>query len=245
MPSPAARTIRMESTTPARRRLLVTGLALVLAFAVFGALISLDVTHPFTQRMDDAWRRLVGAGPGAENILPSVFFQQLGMLLGMVIYVLVIPGILFAVRRWRTALFVLASMVGTTVVAQIAKNLVDRPRPSADEAAGLYGPLVRVDHGSFPSGHAVTMGFIIVATAALIPVARRWIWWIIGILLGAGMIWQRTFINAHWLSDTLAGTAAGIGVTLILWWAFSPLLDRDRGKPLRRTRSTTIEQGAS
>ena len=233
------------STTPDRRRLLITGLVLIAAFAIFGLLISLNVNHPFVQGMDDAWRRMVGAAPGAENILPSVFFQQLGMLLGMVIYVLIIPGVLFAVRRWRTALFVLASMVGTTVVAQLAKNLVDRPRPAADEAAGLFGPLVQVDHGSFPSGHAVTMGFIIVATAALIPATRRWIWWIAGILLGAGMVWQRTFINAHWLSDTFAGLACGIGVTLILWWAFYPLLDKDRGRPLRRTRTTTTELGAS
>ena len=88
--------------------------------------------------------------------------------------------------------------------------------------------------------------------AALIPPARRWIWWIAGALLSAGMVWQRTLINAHWFSDTLAGLAAGAGATLVLWWAFAPLLEKDRGKPLRRGRATatkplvnTTEIGAS
>lgn len=232
-------------TTAHRRRLLVTGLVLVLAFAVFGWLISFNVNHPFAQGMDDAWRRLVGSGPGPETALVPMFFQELGQILGAVLFIVVIPGLLFIVRRWRSALFVLASMVGSTVVAQVGKNLVNRPRPAADPSEGLYGPLFTVDHGSFPSGHCVTMGFIIIAVAALIPTARRWIWWIAGVLLAVGMVWQRTLINAHWLSDTVAGLAAGMGITLILWWAFSSLLDRDRGKPLRRTHPITSEQGAS
>lgn len=238
-------------TTPDTRRLLLTGLALLLAFATFSWVVSLNVTQPFVQGMDDAWRRLVGSAPGPETAPLPLFFQQLGQGLGALVFVVLLPGALFAVRRWRSALFVLAAMVGSTLVAQLTKNLVDRPRPAADEAAGLYGPLFQVDHGSLPSGHSVTMGFIIVAVAALIPPARRWIWWVAGVLLAAGMVWQRTLINAHWLSDTLAGLAAGAGSTLILWWAFSALLERDRGKPARRktvpknSSLTTTDIGAS
>ena len=230
---------RSPRTTPDARRLLATGLALLLAFAAFAWVVSLDVAHPFVQGMDDAWRRLVGSGPGPETALLPMFFQQLGQALGALVFMLIIPGVLFAIRRWRSALFVLAAMLGSTLVAQLVKNLVDRPRPAADEAAGLYGPLFQVDHGSLPSGHSVTMGFMVVAMAALIPPARRWIWWIAGVLLAAGMVWQRTLINAHWLSDTLIGLAAGAGSTLILWWAFSALLEQDRGKPARRSRKTT------
>lgn len=238
-------------TTPDRRRLLTTGLALLLAFAVFAWLVSLNVTAPFVQGLDDAWRRLVGSGHGPETAPLPMFYQHLGQGLGALLFIVVIPGLLFLARRWRSALFVLASMVGSTLLAQVAKNLVDRPRPAADEANGLYGPLFQVDHGSLPSGHSVTMAFIVVAMAALLPPARRWIWWIAGVLLSAGMVWQRTLINAHWFSDTLAGLAAGAGATLILWWAFAPLLEKDRGKPLRRvkapidSRLKTTEIGAS
>ena len=45
--------------------------------------------------------------------------------------------------------------VGSGLFSQGMKNLVDRPRPAADETLGLFGPLFTVDHGSFPSGHAV------------------------------------------------------------------------------------------
>lgn len=226
-------------STPDRRRLLITGLALLLAFAVFAWVVSLNVNHPFVQGLDDAWRRLLGSGPGPETAPLPMFYQQLGQGLGALLFIVIIPGLLFIARRWRSALFVLASMIGSTLVAQVAKNLVDRPRPATDEAAGLYGPLFQVDHGSLPSGHSVTMAFIVVAMGALIPPTRRWIWWIAGTLLSAGMVWQRILINAHWFSDTLAGLAAGAGATLVLWWAFAPLLDKDRGKPLRRGRAIT------
>ncbi|MGO7983606.1 phosphatase PAP2 family protein, partial [Rhizobium johnstonii] len=102
------------------------------------------------------------------------------------------------------------------------KNLVHRPRPAADIENGLFGPLFSVDHGSFPSGHSITVGFVIVGVAALITPGNRLIWWCIAPLLAVGIVWQRTLINAHWLSDTLFGVIAGAAGTLIVWWAFWP-----------------------
>ncbi|MNJ04708.1 hypothetical protein D3C73_1655920 [compost metagenome] len=46
------------------------------------------------------------------------------------------------------------------------------------------------------------------------------------------MVWQRTLINAHWLSDTLFGLVAGVAGALLVWWAFWPLLQRDYGRPV-------------
>ena len=93
----------------------------------------------------------------------------------------------------------------TILVSQLTKNLVHRPRPATDIENGLFGPLFSVDHGSFPSGHSVTAGFVIVGVAALFPAGKRLVWWIIAAVIGGGMIWQRTLINAHWLSDTVLG----------------------------------------
>ena len=47
---------------------------------------------------------------------------------------------------------------GASVEAPFTQPLddVDRPRPVDDLANGLLGPLFPVDHGSFPSGHAVS-----------------------------------------------------------------------------------------
>ena len=47
-----------------------------------------------------------------------------------------------------------------------------------------------------------------------------------------GMMWQRTLINAHWLSDTIFGLVAGAAGALLMWWAFWPLLQKDHGRPV-------------
>ncbi|MFT4029209.1 MAG: phosphatase PAP2 family protein [Protaetiibacter sp.] len=217
------------------RGMLLAGVAGLVVFAAFAFSVAVDVEHPWIQPLDDAWRALVGTGPDAPTWWLPMFFQYLGEGAGNLFLIILVPVALLCVRRWRSALFFFtASLSVSLVVSQLTKNLVHRPRPAEDLENGLYGPLFSVDHGSLPSGHAVTTGIVIVAVAALLPPAWRRIWWVVAALLGAGMVWQRTLINAHWLSDTLVGLLGGIAGTLILWWAFYPLLARDRGRPLRR-----------
>ncbi|MFF2273639.1 phosphatase PAP2 family protein [Agromyces sp. NPDC058136] len=238
------------SARPKRpRALLVTGLVGLAAFIAFGFAVAQNVEAPFTQPVDDAWRALVGLAPGTggESWALPMLFQHLGQIPGAVLTMLLIPAWLFVIRRWRSALFFLtAELVGNFGVSQLTKNLVDRPRPADDAAAGLFGPLFQVDHGSFPSGHAVSTGILVVAVAALLPPAKRLVWWIVGALLVVGMIWQRTLINAHWLSDALFGIIGGASATLVIWWAFATLLQKDYGKPLfRRGIAASVNEGAS
>lgn len=231
------------------RRLLVTGLIGMALFVAFAVAVAANPASPFTQAIDDAWRSLVGLEPGTggEAWALPMLFQHLGQIPGAVLTLLLIPIWLFVIRRWRSALFFLAAeLVGNFGVSQLTKNLVDRPRPADDLANGLFGPLFEVDHGSFPSGHAVSTGILLVAVAALLPPAKRLVWWIIGALLVVGMIWQRTLINAHWLSDALFGIIGGASATLIIWWAFANLLQKDYGKPLfRRSIDAPAIEGAS
>lgn len=234
---------------PARpRALLVTGLVGLVLFALFGLAVLQDVEAPFTQPLDDAWRRLVGAS-GLDQVSWTVpmAFQYLGELPGAVLTILLIPAWLFVIRRWRSALFFLtAELAGSMVVSQLTKNLVDRPRPADDLVNGLFGPLFSVDHGSFPSGHAVSAGILLVAVAAILPPSKRIVWWIVGGVIAVGMIWQRTLINAHWFSDAVFGVIGGASATLVLWWAFSTLLAKDYGKPLFRRRiESPAHEGAS
>jgi undecaprenyl-diphosphatase len=46
------------------------------------------------------------------------------------------------------------------------------------------------------------------------------------------MMWQRTLTNAHWLSDTVAGAALGLGGALLLWWFMQPWLDAEQREHL-------------
>ncbi|MET0726367.1 MAG: phosphatase PAP2 family protein [Leifsonia sp.] len=227
--------------------LLIAGVATLAVFWLFALHVATNPEHPFTQAMDDAWRRLVGSDHGPETGILPMFFQYLGEGPGAILLVLVVPIALIIVRRWRSALFFFTANIAVSlVVSQLTKNLVHRPRPAEDLENGLFGPLFSVDHGSLPSGHSVTVGFVIVGVAALLPAGKRAIWWIVAALLAVGIVWQRTLINAHWLSDTIVGVAAGAAGTLILWWAFHPLLAKDYGRPLlRRSSPDRTKEGAS
>jgi undecaprenyl-diphosphatase len=47
------------------------------------------------------------------------------------------------------------------------------------------------------------------------PGTRRLLWWTLAALAIAGMAWSRTYLQLHWLSDTLAGALLGIGIALL------------------------------
>ncbi|GAA1955803.1 phosphatase PAP2 family protein [Agromyces allii] len=238
------------SPSPAKRprALLVSGLIGLALFIAFGFAVFQNVEAPFTQPLDDAWRALIGASALDQvSWIVPMFFQYLGELPGFALTILIIPIWLFVIRRWRTGLFWLTSvLVGNMIVSQVTKNLVDRPRPADDPANGLFGPLFSVDHGSFPSGHSVSAGILIIAVAAVLPPAKRFVWWFVAAFIGLGMIWQRTLINAHWFSDAVFGIIGGASATLIIWWLFANLLTKDYGKPLfRRAASTAASTPSS
>ena len=223
--------------TVARPRwMLWTALGLLVAFVALALGVLAAPDAPWTQALDDLWRGAVGVGP--DSWVPAFalaqLFQHLGQLPGAVLMMILLPLVLVLVGRWRSALFVIAvQLAGPGLLSQLTKNLVDRPRPAEDTVAGLFGPLVQVDHGSFPSGHSVSMAAIIITVLALIPASAVWarrIWIVIGVLLAAGMVWQRTLINAHWFTDTCAGLIGGAAVAVLLWWAFLPWLRRDHDR---------------
>ncbi|NYE18918.1 phosphatase PAP2 family protein [Microbacterium immunditiarum] len=234
--------------------LLWWGIGLFAAFVLMGVAVAVNAEAPITQPIDAWWRSTVGAAPdgGAHTWFVPMFFQYLGEAPGALAMIVLIPAGLALVGRWRSALFFLsATLLTVGLFSQAMKNLVDRPRPALDEALGLFGPLFQVDHGSFPSGHAVTAGVLVIAVAALIPrgTARTW-WWVAGAVIMLGMMWQRTLINAHWLSDTVFGLAAGVAGGLLMWWAFWPWLQQDRGRPVwflhfRRARETDAAASVS
>lgn len=176
---------------------------------------------PFFQGFDTWWHS-IATGPAGYRPTGLVWFlNAFGGPQGLVVMLAILIGLGLA-RRWWAMLFAFAVFTVPMVFAQLLKNLVDRPRPE--------NPLVMVDHGSFPSGHATsTAAFIILVAALLSPAARRY-WWPVGIVFVLVMMWSRTFLGAHWLTDTFAGAVLGTGVTLLLWWLFAPLLAGDAAR---------------
>ncbi|MET7842570.1 phosphatase PAP2 family protein [Streptomyces sp. NPDC005356] len=184
-----------------------------MAPALVGLLIRPDARHPVFQGADDGWLRWMG-GPhhGVVEGLATAL-DWFGQGYAALLPVVVAAGLLLA-RRPRRALFVVTAALATHAAVQLLKHIVDRPRPDH--------PMVSVDHGSFPSGHAALMAMtVVVIGVVFVPVHRRRLWWPVGAVLTAAMMWSRTWVHAHWLSDTVAGAMVGCGTTLLVTWAMA------------------------
>jgi len=116
-------------------------------------------------------------------------------------------AVVFAVlrRNLRVILFLLATIGMSGVVAQTAKDLVDRPRPA--------GALTVSASSAFPSGHAVAamVGVLALLTisagmfghrARVVTIVAAAV---IVIAVGVG----RVALNVHYPSDVVAGWALG------------------------------------
>jgi membrane-associated phospholipid phosphatase len=138
--------------------------------------------------------------------------------------VAVLCALLLVSGRWRTALYIALAEASGSACSQLVKHVVLRHRPPH--------PLVTADLGSFPSGHVITtLGVGLALTVAFTrPGHRRYPLAAVAAAT-AVMMFGRTYLAAHWLSDTLESLVIAAGLGLILWWIFDPVLDHDRGRP--------------
>src|SRR5262245_16638212 len=130
-------------------------------------------------------------------------------------------------RHWRAfAAWILTWALAELALA-LAKPFFHRGRPPL--------PLVDTVGYSFPSGHAVAGASIGIALVlVLLPPGSRRRGWEFG---AAGfafvMALSRVYLNAHWFSDTVAGTLVGASVAL----GCAAIVTEIRDMWMRRTRS--------
>jgi undecaprenyl-diphosphatase len=154
-----------------------------------------------------------------------------GGIIGVVIVpVVIIVAFLIARRPWAAVFFTVAILASSALV-QVLKNLVGRSRPE--------DILVVSDYGSFPSGHTANAATMAVVFGLVF--GRLWIW-AAGILYTAMMAFSRTYLGAHWLSDTIGGILIGAGVAVIVWAPFASRLEQERE---RHRRDGVLPGGAT
>lgn len=109
------------------------------------------------------------------------------------------------------------------LVANVFRFTVGRPRPSAIAKKGVpdgwYGPQVRWDYNSFPSGHTATAFGSSIPLAVAMPVVG-----VPAMICATGVCWARMYGNQHHPSD----------VAVAIWIAI--LFGIPLGLAVRRTR---------
>jgi undecaprenyl-diphosphatase len=209
-----------------RRPALVAACCLLLAAAAFAGFMHADRARPPVAGLDQAWLSAVARTRTAALTDLFKVLSLIGGPVGGTVIVAVICLALLAVRRWRTALYIALAEAAGSGCSQLIKHIVLRHRPPH--------PLVTADLGSFPSGHVITtLGVGLALAFAFAWPGRRRMALAVAAAATVLMMYCRTYLAAHWLSDTVEGVLVSGGMGLLLWWVFEPALAGDRGRPLR------------
>jgi undecaprenyl-diphosphatase len=209
----------MNESATSRRVVVTTGVAgavCIILAVLLGAWIVNRGPEPFV--VDAAWNILLVGVDWAPYDALSRFMNVAGGVLVSSLVVPVVAIIVFlAVRRPWSAVYFLATIALSGLLVQVLKHLFGRARP--DEI------LVISDYGSFPSGHVANAATL----AAILVVLHPRIWTVVvGALYVLIMAFSRTYLHAHWLSDTLGGALVGVGVALVCASFMNSLLIRER-----------------
>lgn len=192
---------------------LIAGVTAIVLVLGLGALIALRAS-PFG--FDTEWMDEILENRAYWWEVPSLLMDFLG---GGWFAIFVVPigvaiGLFVAGQRWEALYFVLATAISAGLV-QLLKALFGRERP--------LDILVHVDPGSFPSGHVANAATTAIALALILR--RTWVW-VAGVAWIVLMALSRTYLGAHWVSDTIAGALLGAAVAILLWIPFARRRER-------------------
>jgi membrane-associated phospholipid phosphatase len=207
-PYPSRRATELRPSPPWTGPL---GGALMLLVVAGGAWFLFTGTGPLP--IDKWWYGQVQVGSGSLGDIFSVALARIGGSIGAAVCFAIAVAALLSVRRRSDALAVaLAGLLGV-VSSETLKAIVQRPRPPEK----LFPTL----GFSYPSGHStaaaalsVSLLLVVLGTRDLDIRIRR-VAAIVAIVWVLTMMWSRTALHVHWLSDTAAGAALGISAALI------------------------------
>jgi len=192
----------------------ISGLvALVLTFGLGALIVMRDKGLPL--KVDVEWMQelIEHRAPIWKSLALVMDTLGGGVVAIFVLPVLIIIALLLVKRPWAAGYYLVATVV-TGGLVQLLKHLFGRARPE--------NILSNLDFGSFPSGHVGNAAVMAVIMAILFP--RLWVW-LAGSVWVVLMMLSRTYLGAHWLSDTVGGLLLGIGVAIVVWAPLAAKVD--------------------
>ncbi|MGO2036466.1 MAG: phosphatase PAP2 family protein [Brevibacterium sp.] len=228
--------------------LLLSTLPAILLVAAFGLWLHLDVVGPTP--VDRTWLDLVGLTPGTVPYHLAVILAVVGGGTGAVICTGLLTAVFVLCRRFRTAGFLASAMLIGIGLSELLKALVTRIRPTDQ----LYDSL----GWSYPSGHSMGAAALAVSLAIIVARSRmltlvshdepgdgalprlRFHWsMLLALAWVLVMMWSRTALQVHWLSDTIAGALIGISAAVLadeLWTWMTTKSQNAKARPSPRQR---------
>lgn len=121
----------------------------------------------------------------------------------------VIAGILFLYEEEKDHRFfipiITAGILSWTLVEDVLKVLIHRPRPTAAMGAWIFSP--KLTDASFPSGHATIAWAMAIVLAHYEPRLKWWFY-----TLAIAICFSRIYLGVHYPLDVLGGALLGWGL---------------------------------
>jgi undecaprenyl-diphosphatase len=177
-------------------------------FAIFFGILAIILMEWPIAPIDQTVHDWVSAHITTEMRAPLVSLTALGKSSFLAVLTVIIAALLYRKRWVREAALLVGGFGGLAVIITIIKASIARPRPEA-------AMLVNATSGSFPSSHTALSLFFYGFGAALLSrylansVARTAVL-MVGFGMAVSIAASRVLLNAHWLTDVIAGFALSL-----------------------------------
>ncbi len=169
-----------------------------------------SAAHQHWFRVDYGTRGIIQLARSPQFDAPMQMLSILGERSALIPLIVLTSLLLWRLYRPRWALALPVIMAGTGWLQLVAKWAVNRPRPNL----AAWG---------FPSGHVLSLVVFFGIVAYLLytsPLGRTWryLGGTVGAVTVPAVAFSRLYLDAHWLSDVVAGFLLGLAYLLFTIW---------------------------